>query len=137
MNELIFNDSTMSIIRNSIYLYAVENKTISFGKECISLDEYRGSKKEQGKTGMNYFLLSKYLSVEENVLFTAKVLYELLDNKRQHVDQLFLDFANKQDITINLNVERILYLALTFLFSLGKVTIIENMIEKVEDEATL
>ncbi|PGZ33643.1 hypothetical protein COE50_10900 [Bacillus anthracis] len=83
---------------------------------------------------MNYFLLSKNRSVEENVLFTAKILYELLDDKRQHVDQLFLDFAAKQDITINLNIERILYLALTFLFALGKVTIIENMIEKLKDE---
>lgn len=138
MNNLMLNDSTQSIIRNSIYLYAIKNKTISFGKECISLDKYRESKKkEQGKTGMNYFLLSKYLSVEENVLFTAKVLYELLDNKRQHIDQLFLDFSYKQNITINLNVERILYLALTFLFALGKITITENMIEKIEDETKL
>ncbi|TKH06148.1 hypothetical protein FC678_23710 [Peribacillus simplex] len=82
---------------------------------------------------MNYFLLSKYRSVEENILFTAKILYELLGEKRQHIDQLFLDFASKQNITINLNVERILYLALTFLFSLGKVAFIENMIERLDD----
>ncbi len=90
-------------------------------------------KNEVSKTTMNYFLLTKYRSVEENVLFTAKVLYELLDSKNKHIDQLFLEFSNKQGITINLNIERILYLALTFLFSLGKITINENMIEKLEN----
>ncbi|MBU8567674.1 hypothetical protein KM914_14755 [Virgibacillus pantothenticus] len=83
---------------------------------------------------MNYFLLTKYRSVEENVLFTAKVLYELIDTKSKHVDQLFLEFSDKQGITINLNIERILYLALTFLFSLGKIVFNENMIRKIENE---
>ncbi|QSF42317.1 hypothetical protein ICR96_30255 (plasmid) [Priestia megaterium] len=78
--------------------------------------------------------MSKYLSVEENVLFTAKVLFELIGNKRKHIDQLFLEFAQKQGITINLNIERILYLSLTFLYSLGKVTFNKNMIEVINDE---
>lgn len=133
MNSLQYIDSS-EILKFSIANFIKKNHILFLGKECISLDKYRESKRiEVGKTTMNYFLLTKYRSVEENVLFTAKVLYELLETKNKHVDQLFLEFSNKQGITINMNVERILYLALTFLFSLGKITINENMIEKLED----
>ena len=138
MNKLKLNDSTHTIMWNSIYLYAEKNKSISFGKECISLDKYRDQKnKRQDKTGMDYFLLSKNISVEENVLFTAKSIYMLLGNKPKHIDQLFLDYASKQKLTINLNIERVLYLALTFLFALGKLKIKENMIVKLEGDIEL
>lgn len=133
MSSLHVQDSS-EILRFSVANFLKKNRTLSLGKECISLDKYRESKKIGVRNStMNYFLLSKYRSVEENVLFTAKVLYELLDTKSKHIDELFLEFSDKQGITINLNVERILYLALTFLFSLGKITINENMIEKLEN----
>lgn len=132
---MIMLEDTTQIIRLSINSYSKNHKNFSLGKECISLDDYRKIKsQEKGKTKMNYFLLSKYRSVEENVLFTAKVLFELLEGKRKHIDQLFSEFASKQEITINLNVERILYLSLTLLYSMGKVTFNENMIEIANDE---
>ncbi|KAA6466913.1 hypothetical protein F8169_17220 [Bacillus cereus] len=81
---------------------------------------------------MRYFLLNKQNSVEENVLFTAKILYEQLEDTKLHIDQLFLEFVKKQNITLNLNIERILYLALTFLFSIGKINFTDNMIERVD-----
>jgi hypothetical protein len=135
MSNLHVQDSG-EILLLSVESYMMKNRTLSFGKELISLNKYRESKKNRvSNSKMNYFLLTKYRSVEENVLFTAKVLYELLEEKSKHIDQLFLEFAEEQGITINLNVERILYLALTFLFSLKKVTINENMIEKLENGA--
>lgn len=134
MNSLHLSNSS-EIFRYSIANFEKNNITLSLGKKYISLDKYREMKKvEVNKAPMNYFLMTKYRSVEENVLFTAKVLYELLDTNKKHVDQLFLEFSNKQGITINLNIERILYLALTFLFSLGKIAINEKMIEKIENE---
>jgi len=134
MSSLSIQD-TSEVLRYSVVNFMKRNRTLSFGNECISLDRYRDSKKiEVTNDKMNYFLLSKYRSVEENVLFTAKVLYELIDTKSKHVDQLFLEFSDKQGITINLNIERILYLALTFLFSLGKIVFNENMIRKIENE---
>lgn len=131
----MITEDAVQIIRYSIISYSKKHKSFSLGKECISLEDYRNTKSEgREKKHTNYFLLSKYRSVEENVLFTAKVLFELLEDKRKHIDQLFLEFAEKQGITINLNIERILYLSLTFLYSLGKVTFNKNMIEISKDE---
>jgi hypothetical protein len=76
---------------------------------------------------MNFFLLSKHQTIEENVLVTSKVLYELL-NKKKHVDQLFLEFAQKQNVVLNLNIERVLYLSLTFLYSLDVISIQNNLV---------
>ncbi|PFB99563.1 hypothetical protein CN282_18385 [Bacillus thuringiensis] len=81
---------------------------------------------------MKYFLLNKQSTVEENVLFTAKILYEQIGDSKLHIDELFLEFIKKQDITLNLNIERVLYLALTFLFTIGKIKFNDNMIERVE-----
>lgn len=76
---------------------------------------------------MNFFLLSKHMSIEENVLVTSKVLYELLDNEK-HIDELFTEFAQNQNIDLNLNVERVLYLSLTFLYSLELVINNNNIV---------
>ncbi|MBY0597013.1 hypothetical protein CN467_25315 [Bacillus cereus] len=81
---------------------------------------------------MRYFLLNKQSTVEENVLFTAKILYEQIGDSKLHIDELFLEFIKKQDITLNLNIERVLYLALTFLFTIGKIKFNDNMIERIE-----
>lgn len=80
---------------------------------------------------MNFFLMSKYQTVEENVLVTSKILYELLD-RQKHIDQLFLEFAKKRNIHLNLNIERILYLSLTLLFSFGLIDLKNNLVIKEE-----
>lgn len=131
MNDYIIHN-TSQILKYSILIYAASNDIISFGRECIALDNYKASKKKGGgNKHLNYFLLTKYRSVEENVLYSAKILYDLIGDSRIHVDKLFLDFASKQAMTININIERILYLSLTFLFSLGKITVKNNMIERL------
>jgi len=79
---------------------------------------------------MNLFILSKHQSLEENVLFTSKKLYELLESKT-HVDMLFTNYANKEGLNLSLNLERILYLSLTFLFYLGQITINNNMVARL------
>jgi hypothetical protein len=76
---------------------------------------------------MNFFLLSKHQTIEENVLVSSKILYELL-NKKKHIDQLFLEFAKKQNIVLNLNIERVLYLSLTFLYSLDLISLQNNLV---------
>jgi len=82
---------------------------------------------------MNFFLMSKYQTVEENVLVTSKILYELLD-KQKHIDQLFLEFARTRNIQLNLNIERILYLSLTLLFSFGLINLKNNLVIKEEEK---
>ena len=82
---------------------------------------------------MNFFLLSKHQSIEENVIFTSKILYNLLCNEK-HIDVLFEEFAAEQRITLNLNVERILYLSLTFLFSFGLIIIKNNLVMREDND---
>lgn len=80
---------------------------------------------------MNFFLLNKHQSIEENVIFTSKVIYELLESEK-HIDELFEEFASQQQITLNLNIERILYLSLTFLFSLDLIILKNNLVKRKE-----
>ncbi|MGG0460275.1 hypothetical protein [Priestia aryabhattai] len=125
-------ESTENILKYSYILFKQEFKTIQIGKDFIPLvNDSPLNKKKTERTKMNHFLLTKYNAVEENVLYSSKILYELLE-KEKHIDQLFLDYADSQDLIINLNIERILYLSLTFLYSLGKVSFNQNMISRTE-----
>lgn len=82
---------------------------------------------------MNFFTMHKYQSLEENLLYDAKVLYSLLDdNKQKHLDELFSEFAKSQGIELNVNIERILFLSLSFLYSTGLITSDSNMIKRVK-----
>lgn len=82
---------------------------------------------------MNFFTMHKYQSLEENLLYDAKVLYSLLDdNKQKHIDELFSEFAQRQGIELNVNIERVLFLSLSFLYSTGLITSDNNMIKRVK-----
>ncbi|MBS4217489.1 hypothetical protein KHA96_04080 [Bacillus sp. FJAT-49711] len=82
---------------------------------------------------MNFFMMHKYQSIEENLLYDAKVLYSLLEeNKSKHIDELFSEFAQKQGIALSISIERILFLSLSFLYSTGVITSDSNMIKKVK-----
>lgn len=84
---------------------------------------------------MNFFLINKHQTVEENVLVASKVLYELLPTQK-HIDQLFLDFADRQEIKLNLNIERILYLSLAFLYAFDLISLKNNfVIRKIENDS--
>lgn len=80
---------------------------------------------------MNFFLMNKYQTVEENVLVSSKILYELLD-KQKHIDQLFLEFAQKRNMILNLNIERVLYVSLTFLYSFDLIVMNNNLVMRTK-----
>lgn len=79
---------------------------------------------------MNFFLISKHSNIHENVLFNAKKLYELVQEEK-HIDELFNDYAKREGILLSLNIERILYLSLVFLYSLNLIILKNNMVKKV------
>lgn len=76
---------------------------------------------------MDCFKIGKYQLVEENVLYTARVLYDFLEQKK-HVDELFVEYSKYNNIRLSINVEKTLFLSLTFLFALGKIKIENNLI---------
>ncbi|HDR7500784.1 hypothetical protein CN539_22100 [Bacillus toyonensis] len=79
---------------------------------------------------MNFFLLNKQFNLEDNILWVAKTCYELLD-KAYYLDELFNKYIECENVQLNLNLERVLYLALSFLYSLELISIKNNKIEKV------
>ncbi|PGH68274.1 hypothetical protein CN890_18425 [Priestia megaterium] len=81
---------------------------------------------------MNFFLMSKHSTVHENVLLNAKILFELIGDKK-HIDELFNDYVVRENVLLNLNIERILYLSLVFLYSMELIVIENNMVKKVYD----
>lgn len=78
---------------------------------------------------MNYFQLNKYQTVEENIPYSAMILYKLL-YKKMTVDELLKSYSKENDIDLNLNLERILLLSLTFLYSIGKIEFKNDLIAR-------
>ncbi|OMD01074.1 ABC-three component system middle component 6 [Paenibacillus odorifer] len=78
---------------------------------------------------MDFFHLSKHQAVEENILVSSKIIYELLKSS-MHIDELFLEYAHSRNLILSLNIERILYLSLAFLYSVNKVEITNNMVRR-------
>lgn len=76
--------------------------------------------------------MNKYQSLEENLLYDAMILYSLLqNNKSKHIDELFSEFVKQQRIVLSVNLERILFLSLTFLYSIGLITYNNGMIKRL------
>lgn len=75
------------------------------------------------------FKINKYQALEENVLYDSMVIYNLL-SKPMHIDILFDKFAKETDRELSVNLERMLYLSITFLFSIGKVVMEDNLISR-------
>ena len=71
---------------------------------------------------IDFFKFNKYHSINENIPYTAMKLYNLLD-KPKHIDILFNNYIEETNLSLSLNLERLLYLALMFLFSIG---VVEN-----------
>lgn len=79
---------------------------------------------------MDFFLMAKHSNIHENVLYSAKRLYELIEQET-HIDELFNDYSKRENILLNLNIERVLYLALVFLFSFDLIILENNIVKKV------
>lgn len=77
------------------------------------------------------FKLNKYQSIEENILYIGMRIYKMLD-KPKHIDVLFEKYSKENAIELSINLERLLYLALTFLFSIGMVEMNENLIRRTK-----
>lgn len=77
------------------------------------------------------FKVNKYQSIDEHILYISMNIYKIL-NKPQHIDVIFDTYSKENNIELSINLERLLYLALTFLFSLGVVEVSENMVRRLK-----
>ncbi|MCQ2016029.1 hypothetical protein [Clostridium butyricum] len=76
---------------------------------------------------MDYFKLTKHQLIDENIAYTAMCLYKLID-REMYLDELFQKYVNSKDTKLSSAIEKTLLLSLAFLFGLGKIDIIENII---------
>lgn len=76
---------------------------------------------------MDYFKVNKYSSVEENILYISNNIIELLKGSEKEFGKLVELYEKKFFPEISVNIETSIYLAMLFLFSIGKIEI-ENKI---------
>ncbi len=82
------------------------------------------------------FKVNKYQSIDEHILYISMNIYRILE-KPHHIDEVFekyskenKKYSKENKIELSINLERLLYLALTFLFSLDIIDTSENMIRR-------
>ncbi len=74
--------------------------------------------------------MTKHKTVEENILYTSKVLFQCLE-KPMHIDELFMIYYEVQKKEFSANIENLLFSSLIFLYSMEKIEISNHIIKKV------
>lgn len=80
---------------------------------------------------IDFFSINKYQSVNENILYISMNLYKLV-NRPQSIDSLFEKYSKINNVELSLNLERLLFLALTFLFSVELIDMDDNLIRRIK-----
>ncbi len=80
---------------------------------------------------MDYFKINKYSSVEENILYISNNIIELLKCSEKEFGKLVELYEKNFCTEMNINIETNIYLAMTFLYGIGKVEVIDKKIKLV------
>ncbi|MEG0669148.1 MAG: hypothetical protein RR898_08790 [Clostridium sp.] len=80
---------------------------------------------------MDCFNINKYQSVDENVLYIAMKLYKLIERPIS-VDKLFEKYCKNNNMELSVNLERLLFLSMTFLYSIELVELNESLVRRVK-----
>ena len=80
---------------------------------------------------MDYFKVNKYSSVEENILYISNNIIELLKGSEKEFGKLVELYEKNYFPEINVNIETSIYLAMLFLFSIGKIEVENKKIKLV------
>ncbi len=81
---------------------------------------------------MDYFKINKYSSVEENILYIASNIIEILKSGNKSFGKVLEKYQYNYASNFSLNMETNVYLAMLFLYGIGKITI-ENDKIKLEE----
>lgn len=80
---------------------------------------------------MDYFRINKYSSVDENILYISNNIIELLKEREKEFGKLVEQYEKKCIVNTSVNTETNIYLAMLFLFSIGRVKLKENKLKLV------
>ena len=90
---------------------------------------------------MDYFKINKYSSIEENILYISKNIIELLKGSEKEFGKIVELYEKKFFTEMRVNIETSIYLAILFLFGIGKIDIenkkIKLVVEWYDFERTL
>lgn len=70
---------------------------------------------------MDYFMINKYSSIDENILYIARNIMDILSQGDKTFGKLVDEYQSKYTESVSLNVEIKIYMALSFLFVTNKV----------------
>lgn len=79
---------------------------------------------------MDLYLVNKFQSKHENILYVSKILYDLLV-KPLEIDELFNKFTQRTNKQITKEYEEILILSLCFMYLSNMVEISESKLRRV------
>lgn len=80
---------------------------------------------------MDLYLVNKFQSKHENIMYVGKMLYDLL-NKPLEIDELFDKFSKIANKKITKDYEEILILSLCFMYLSNMVEIDGNKLRRIE-----
>lgn len=80
---------------------------------------------------MDYFKVNKYSAIDENILYISSNIVELLKGTEKEFGKLVEQYQKKFLPEISVNIETSIYLAMLFLYGIGKIEINDKKIKLV------
>lgn len=77
---------------------------------------------------MDYFKINKYSSIDDNILFIANNLIEILNGSYKSFGKIVEKYQQMYSPELSVNMEVNIYLAMLFLYGIGKININDNKI---------
>lgn len=83
---------------------------------------------------MDYFRINKYSAIDENILYISNNIIEILKCGDRDFGKLVEQYEKKYFPEISINIEISIYLAMMFLYGIGKIEVIDRKIKLVVKE---
>lgn len=80
---------------------------------------------------MDYFKINKYSSIDENILYISSNIIEILKGSDKDFGKLVEQYEKRYFSGININIELSIYLAMMFLYGIGKIEVKDKKIKLV------
>ena len=70
---------------------------------------------------MDYFKVNKYSLIDENIIFISSNIIEILNSGAKSFGKAMDEYQKKYGADMSLNMEMNIYLAMLFLYEIGKI----------------
>lgn len=77
---------------------------------------------------VDFFKVNKYSSIDDNILYIANNLMDIINGGYKSFGKIVEKYQQKYSPELSLNMEMNIYLAMLFLYGIGKIDIKDNKI---------